>query len=94
MNRYYVIYTVPPEKRENLDEQWPKRSHASTKSQLVLQRAAHGTEADSSWVYDISNFAQSHHYVNVHEIMMVDILHQLLKGIIGHMLEWLGELID
>ena len=57
MNRYYVIYTVPPEKRKNLDEQWPKKSYASTKSQLVLQRAAYGTEADSSWVHDILNFA-------------------------------------
>ena len=93
MNRHCVICTVPPGERENLDEQWPKRSHASTKRQLIHQQAAHATKVDSRWVHDISNFAWSHHYVNIHEVMMVDILHQLLKGTVGHMLEWLIELI-
>ena len=40
------------------------------------------------------NFAWKHQLVNIHGVMIVDILHQLLKGIIMNMIEWTQILID
>ena len=42
----------------------------------------------------MTNFAWKHQLVNIHGVMMVDILHQLLKGIIMNMIEWTQILID
>ena len=47
-----------------------------------------------TWVHDVNNFAWYHPHVNIHEAMMVDILHQLMKGIVMYMIEWVKEVID
>ena len=45
------------------------------------------------WVHDVENFAWSHPYVNIHAAMMVDILHQLLKGVFMHLHQWVQALL-
>jgi hypothetical protein len=45
------------------------------------------------WVLPINNFAWNHYLVNIHEIMHVDILHQLLKGIVHRLKDWVQEYI-
>ncbi len=75
------ICTVPPHERENLVKRWDDHTHEYTQWQIYHQRL-HGVErSNDNWVHEVENFAWKHPYVNIHKAMMVDILHQLLKGI-------------
>jgi Plavaka transposase len=40
-------------------------------------------------VHDVGCFAWSHPYTNIHTAMMVDMLHQLLKGVIHYLIDWI-----
>ena len=39
-------------------------------------------------VHDLENFAWHHPYTNIHSAMMMDILHQLLKGVVQYLIDW------
>jgi hypothetical protein len=86
------ICTVPPHERENLMKQWDNRTHELTKLQISHQRQTGLAKTDDSWVHDIKNFAWNHPYLNIHRAMMVDILHQLLKGIAMYLILWVRTL--
>jgi hypothetical protein len=75
------ICTVPPYERENLTKQWSDRTHKITQQQLSRQRQIDLAKTDDTWVHDVENFAWKHPYLNIHKAMMIDVLHQLLKGI-------------
>jgi hypothetical protein len=85
---------VPPDERHRLcGRSYPPRTHESTYQQIQIQqrilakkittyaRTATGQPDKSMWVHPRNNFAWSHWGVNIHEVMTVDILHQLWKGI-------------
>jgi hypothetical protein len=36
----------------------------------------------------MENFAWKHSYLNIHKVMMIDVLHQLLKGITMYLITW------
>lgn len=91
--RHCTICQVPSNKREDLLSTWPKRTHSSTKAQIKEQRSKRVQRTDEAWIHDVHNFAWSHHLVNIHDIMSVDILHQLLKGIVMRLIEWIQELV-
>lgn len=62
-------------------------------------RAIGGTEKESEFrkndIHPVQNFAWKHSYINIHQSIMVDILHQLLKGVTGvHLLVWLNGIIS
>ena len=84
---------VPPNERENLCKKWPKRTHERTLSQLALQDTEDWIKENGlkhpDCVHPMRNFAWNYSFVNIHECMMLDILHQLLKGVVGgtHMLQ-------
>ncbi len=42
----------------------------------------------------MKNFAWSHMFVNIHETMMINVLHQLLKRIISYLMLWLSQIIN
>lgn len=94
MNQHCTICQVPPQERENLDGSWPLRTHQSTKTQISRQQRGDIPDNDTAWVHPVKNFAWSHHLVNIHETMMIDILHQLLKGTVTYLVRWLAELIE
>ncbi len=50
---------------------------------------------DLDCVHSMDNFTWNHSFVNIHKCMMLDILHQLLKGVVSgtHMLQWLKTII-
>ena len=76
------ICTVPPHERENLlMKQWDHRTHELTQHQISRQRQTDLAKTDDTWVHDVENFAWKHPYLNIHSAMMVNPLHQLLKGI-------------
>ena len=56
--------------------------------------STNGTPKDSdSWVHDVHNFAWGHQLVNIHKAMMVDVLHQLMKGMVMHLISWIKLLL-
>ncbi len=85
---------VPPNERENLCKKWPKKTHERTLSQLALQDTEDWIEENGlrypDCIYSIRNFEWNHYFVNIHEYMMLDIFHQLLKRVVGgtHILQW------
>ncbi|KAI9840208.1 MAG: hypothetical protein M1837_001836 [Sclerophora amabilis] len=91
--RQCAICQVPPHERENLCGVWPPRTHESTRSQLVRQDRERWERTRDDWIHPVANFAWKHHHVNIHGIMMVDVLHQLLKGIIMHLIQWTQTLL-
>jgi hypothetical protein len=40
----------------------------------------------------VENFAWKHSYLNIHKAMMIDVLHQLLKGITIYLITWVKTL--
>ncbi len=49
---------------------------------------------DFAWIHSVKNFAWSHMFVNIHETMMINMLHQLLKKIILYLMLWLSQIIN
>ncbi len=48
---------------------------------------------DVKWVHSVQNFVWKHELVNIHVIMMIDILHQLLKSTVMYLIQWLEMII-
>ncbi len=51
-------------------------------------------ENDFAWIHSVKNFAWSHMFINIHETMMINMLHQLLKRIISYLMLWLSQIIN
>ena len=97
--KHCPICKVPPSKRQNLTHRWPQRTHHDTQQQIQFQRRVQrsGEAAitdQSMWVHDFDNFAWRHHLVNIHEIMMMDLLHQLLKGTLQYLIQWISQRLE
>ena len=92
-NQHCTICWIPPKERQNLTRQWPFRTHEWTQGQIELQRQRHVPRKSADWVHDIECFAWSHHLINIHETMMIDVLHQPFKGMIMHLLSWIQDLL-
>lgn len=45
---------------------------------------------DDDWVHEVVNFAWKPDLINIHETMVKDVLHQLLKGMIMHGINWVS----
>ena len=84
---------VPSDERENLVKKWPPRTHDLTQQQIRRQQTCLVLKTDKEWVHNMKNFAWSHQLVNIHETMMVDVLHQLLKRMVMHLLSWVKLLL-
>jgi Plavaka transposase len=102
--QHCAICQVAPKERHRLFQQpIPLRTHQSTCAQIEKQRqirdknitnydrTAVGRIDKSMWVHERDNFAWRHHLVNIHGILHVDILHQLLKGIVARSMDWIKD---
>jgi Plavaka transposase len=102
--QHCAICQVAPKERHRLCQQpSPLRTHQSMQAQIEKQRqirrknvtsydrTADGKIDKSMWVHERHNFAWRHHLVNIHEILHIDILHQLLKGIIARSMDWIKD---
>ena len=87
------ICRVHPDERENLVKRWKFRTHRYTQKAIERQREEGTKQQDAMFVHPLRNFAWRHSFVNVHTVIMVDILHQLLKGIVMRLVEWVVALI-
>ncbi len=93
-NQQYSICQIFFQKRENLMNIWQSCTHQFTQRQIQQQKKDDISKKNSIWVHFIHNFAWSHYMINIHECMMINILHQLLKDTVIYMLNWLDELIE
>ncbi|KAF2715839.1 hypothetical protein K431DRAFT_289888, partial [Polychaeton citri CBS 116435] len=93
-NSHCTMCQVKPDDREDLEVWAPWRTHKTTQQQHKRQRLSKIEKKDVSWIHDINCFAYGHRYVNIHKTMMVDILHQLLKGVLMHVLGWIQALLE
>jgi hypothetical protein len=87
------ICVVPPNERENLTKKWDDRTHEYTQQQIKRQCQNNVPKSDDSWVHELENFAWKHPYLNIHKAMMIDVLHQLLKGIVMYLITWTKDLV-
>jgi len=92
--RHCTMCDVDPDEREDLETWAPWRTHKATLAQQERQREARIDPVDSSWVHEVDCFAFGHPYVNIHKTLMVDILHQLLKGVMMHAFGWVKAVLE
>ncbi len=92
-----TIYHVSSNQRDNLQTIWKAWTHESTLTQIKHQEKNSRFKADIKrnvkWVHSVQNFAWKHELVNIHVIMMIDILHQLLKSTVMYLIQWLEMII-
>jgi hypothetical protein len=81
------------DERENLKKKWSYRTHEFIKKQIRHQRKREIAKRKNDWVYEVKNFVWKHNLINIHEIMMMNILHQLMKKMIMHLLIWIKFLL-
>jgi Plavaka transposase len=92
--QHCTMCQVPPLKRENLTEkQYPPRTHEETRRQIKRQQLENILPSSDDWVHPVECFAWHHRLFNIHKGMMVDVLHQLLKGIVMRLIEWVRKLV-
>ena len=101
-NQECPICKVPPNEREDLEKTWEKRTHEHAQAQTGPCEGASDDEEmtqllnendGEGWVASTENFAWRHGFVNIHGTIMLDGLHQLLKGTVDHLMTWLEKLI-
>ncbi len=88
-DQHCIICQVSSKKRKNLDDKWSFRTHETIQSQIRRQRFENIVKTDDKWVHNVECFVRKHDFVNIHEIMMIDILHQLLKNMMMHVITWI-----
>ena len=94
MNQQYSICQVSSHEHENLDKTWSIQTHVFTKNQQKQQRKNNIIENNSAWIHSVKNFARSHMFINIHETMMINMLHQLLKRIVSYLILWFSQIIN
>jgi hypothetical protein len=81
------------DERENLKKKWSYRTHESIKKQIRHQRKKEIAKRKNDWIHEMKNFVWKHNLINIHEIMMMNILHQFMKRMIMHLLIWIRFLL-
>ena len=85
-----------PKKKERVTKKWEFRTHELTWEQIKRQRnnpAVQRVRTADEWLYPRESFAWDHSYVNIHAILLSDILHQLYKGVVTNLVSWITKTI-
>ncbi len=91
--QHCIICRVSSKTRKNLENRWSLRIHEFMQRQIQRQRIENLDSRHEDWVHATINFVWNYFFVNIHEIMMIDILHQLFKKMIMHLLIWIQFLL-
>ncbi len=91
--QHCIICRVSSKTRKNLESRWSLRIHEFIQKQIQRQRIEDLNSRHEDWVHATINFVWDYFFVNIHEIMMIDILHQLFKRMIMHFLIWIQSLL-
>ena len=68
--------------------------HVFIRNQQRQQRKNNMIENNSAWIHSVKNFAWSHMFINIYEIMIINVLHQLFKRIILYLMLWFNQIIN
>ncbi len=92
-DQHCLICQISFDRRENLERKWSIRTHDFTQRQIQHQRQNHIIKTDEQWVHEMTNFVWEYSLVNIHQTMMMNVLHQLFKKMIMHLLSWIRLLL-
>ena len=95
-NMQCFICHVPPKERERVTKKWEFQTHKSTWEQIECQRnkpAVQRARAADEWLHPQKSFAWDHSYINIHAILLFDILHQLYKDVVTNLVSWITKTI-
>jgi hypothetical protein len=92
-DQHCIICQILLDQRENLKKKWSIRIHDFIRHQIQRQRQNYIIKTDEQWIYEMTNFAWEHSLINIHQTMMMNILHQLFKKMIMHLLNWITLLL-
>ncbi len=103
VNQHCTLCTVPSNRRQKLCKHWSKRTHEYTQRLIRIQQTQATTTEQKSVndnddisndmrVHVADNFAWRHHFVNIHNLMALDPLHQLYKGWIMQLMKYIENL--
>jgi hypothetical protein len=88
-DQHCIICQVSSKKRKNLDDKWSLRTHETIQFQIRRQRLENIIKTNNKWIQNVECFVWKHDLVNIHEIMIYDIFHQLLKNMMMHVITWI-----
>ena len=93
-NQQCVICTVSSAQRQNLTARvWEPWTHGGIITQLKFQQKNEIHSRNDNWLHLVKNFAWNHYLINIHQCMMIDILHQLLKEAVMNVMQWMKSLL-
>ena len=84
------------QKQENLTKTWPPQTHKSTWTQLEQQGNNPIKQRDKvlkAWLHLQKCFTRDHYHINIHAMLLSNILHQLNKEIVTNLVGWLTKFI-
>jgi hypothetical protein len=91
--QHCIICRVSSKARKNLQDHWSLRTHKFMQEQIRRQQLEQLNSRNEKWIHEMKNFAWNYSSINIHEIMMIDILHQLFKNMMMHFLSWIQFLL-
>ncbi len=91
--QHCIICRVSSKTQKNLENRWSFRTHEFMQRQIQRQRVKDLDSRHEDWIHATINFVWDYSFVNIHEIMMIDILHQLFRRMIMHFLIWIQSLL-
>ena len=93
-NRHCSICRVFPDKRGELSRTWKYRTPEYTQAKLPRQKENPNEGEKDMRIHHVSNWTWKHEFCNIHKLMDLDILHQLIKGIVMRLINWCEALIE
>jgi hypothetical protein len=91
--RHCIICRVSSKVRKNLQNRWSLRTHEFMQEQIRRQQHEQLNSRNEKWIHKMKDFVWDYSLINIHEIMMIDILHQLFKSMMMHFLSWIQSFL-
>ena len=91
--KHCVIYYVSLNQWKDLIKKWSEHTYQRTYELLKRQQSEQINQTDDDWIHSVINFTWKYHLVNIHSVMMINILYQLLKELMMYMIVWIQFLI-
>ena len=87
--------TISSSRRHDLMIKWSSRTHEYTKTQIERQQREKTKKTHLDWIHSVKNFAWKHDLLNIHEEMMMNILHELHShDIVNHLVKWIRKMLE
>lgn len=96
-DQHCIVYIVSSNQRENLLQRFNCRIYWYIKKLIAhqwrIRKQKIEKQNESMYVHDHHNFAWDHHLINIHVIIQMNLLHQMLKRLINYLITWVKTLV-